>query len=197
MKTWLYHPSTPPTYSYHKATSAYTAAIQLYARSGQLPTRDNMKRKSRIESDESILCRLGCEEIETVQHVFVECDAYKIWREEAGHALKTVVEERLKNQDMGDEQITYILSKAKSFFQNGKDLWPLGDSQYYLGYVPNLRPLLPRMENENRIARERMVHGIYCDWHNASIRLASRIFGDFQRRVAKHWDERNGKDRKE
>jgi hypothetical protein len=36
--TWLYHQPNPPTYIYHKATSAYTAAVQLYARSGQLAT---------------------------------------------------------------------------------------------------------------------------------------------------------------
>ena len=35
MTTWLYHKPNPPPYVYHKATSAYTAAIQLYARSGQ------------------------------------------------------------------------------------------------------------------------------------------------------------------
>jgi len=39
---------------------------------------------------------------------------------------------------------------------------------------------------------ERLVHGIYSDWHNTSVRLASRIFGELQRRVTRAWDEGRG-----
>lgn len=62
----------------------------------------------------------------------------------------------------------------------GKDLWPLGESQYYLGHVPSLRLLFPGTENERKVAH----------WYNASIKLASRFSGDLQRKVARHWDER-------
>ena len=34
MATWLYHKPNPPPFVYHRATSTYTAAVQLYARSG-------------------------------------------------------------------------------------------------------------------------------------------------------------------
>jgi hypothetical protein len=43
MTTWLYHTPNPPPFIYDKATSAYTAAIQLYARSGQLATAENVE----------------------------------------------------------------------------------------------------------------------------------------------------------
>jgi hypothetical protein len=42
MSTWLYDPNSPPPWLYTKASSAYTALVQLYARSGQLPTADGM-----------------------------------------------------------------------------------------------------------------------------------------------------------
>jgi hypothetical protein len=45
MTTWLYHQPNPPTYIYHKATSAYTAAVQLYARSGQLATAEKVEER--------------------------------------------------------------------------------------------------------------------------------------------------------
>jgi hypothetical protein len=38
MTTWLYDSNPPPPWVYTKATSAYTALVQLYTRSGQLPT---------------------------------------------------------------------------------------------------------------------------------------------------------------
>jgi len=197
MKSWLYHRSTPPTYVYHKATSAYTATVQLYARSGQLPTAENMRRKGVLQRDEEVLCRLGCDEIETLEHVFVECREFDEWRKEAGMSLEGKIREKLKTWDIGEERITNILSKAKFFFQNRKELWPLGDSQYYLGHVPKIEPLMPIRKEETRLERERIIYGIYCEWHNASIRLASRIFGEIQRKAARHWDERGGEKKRE
>jgi hypothetical protein len=45
MALWLYDPHPLPAYPYVKATSAYSAAVQWYARSGQLPTADGMRTK--------------------------------------------------------------------------------------------------------------------------------------------------------
>lgn len=135
-----------------------------------------------------------------MQHIFVDSKVYTTWRTEAGNTPENTIGERLKNQDMGDEQITNILTKAKCFFKDGKELWPLGDFQYYLGHVLNLRRLIPQNGKSNESgSRETNSWDIFRlaqRPNNASIRLASRIFGDLQRKVAKHWDERGGEDRR-
>jgi hypothetical protein len=87
-------------------------------------------------------------------------------------SLEGKIWDKLRIRDIGGERITNILSKAKFFFQNEKGLWPLGDSQYYLGHVPKLEPLLPPTEEETRLEREQVIHGIFCEWHNTSVRLA-------------------------
>jgi hypothetical protein len=45
MATWLYDLWSQPLYPYTKASSAYSAMVQLYAHSGQLLTASNMKQK--------------------------------------------------------------------------------------------------------------------------------------------------------
>lgn len=47
----------------------------------------------------------------------------------------------------------------------------------------------------NHLMKERLIHGIYCDWHNAGVRLASRIFGELQRKITRVWEEKNGEGR--
>ncbi|KAF8157253.1 hypothetical protein B0H34DRAFT_798547 [Crassisporium funariophilum] len=62
MSNWIYNDTPPPEYSYLKATSAHSAAVQLYARSGQLATADTLKKRNKIDND---ICRLGCNETES------------------------------------------------------------------------------------------------------------------------------------
>jgi len=59
MAKWLYDPHPPPTYPYIRATAAYSAAVQWYARSGQLPTAVGMKEKGqgRIRDAEWVAMR--------------------------------------------------------------------------------------------------------------------------------------------
>ena len=57
MTTWIYDPRPHPPYPYTKASSAYSAMVQLYARSGQLPTASGMKQKGQTEQSG---CRYGC-----------------------------------------------------------------------------------------------------------------------------------------
>jgi hypothetical protein len=79
MATWLYDQQPPPTYPYMRVTSAYTALVQPYARSGQLPTAEGMVQKGQSE-DKS--CRMGCKAIEDMHHIFVNCPEYSKLREE-------------------------------------------------------------------------------------------------------------------
>ena len=61
------------------ATSAYTALVQLYARSGQLPMAEGMVQKGQGEDNS---CRMGCKAIEDMHHIFVVCPEYAKLREE-------------------------------------------------------------------------------------------------------------------
>src|SRR3984957_2464880 len=62
MATRLYDKRTPPT------SSAYTALIQLYARSGQLPMAEGMVQKGQSKDNR---CRVGCKAVEDMHHIFV------------------------------------------------------------------------------------------------------------------------------
>jgi len=136
-----------------------------------------------------VKCRLGCNE-ETTNHIFTHCEIFQQWREDAGNQLEKLIRERLNGMDVDEIERTRFLQKAKCFYTDDPELWPLVESHYYLGHVPKIRPRLTSLEKENRILRERIIHGIYCDWHNTSVRLAGRIFGELQRRAARHWNMR-------
>lgn len=51
MSTWAHDQSPPPDFPYLRATSAHSAAVQLYARSGQLPTADILKERGKLLHD--------------------------------------------------------------------------------------------------------------------------------------------------
>jgi len=85
---------------------------------------------------------------------------------------------------MDSQIVEEVLNKAESFYSHEKDIWPLRDSQYYLGLVPKLQKWIQE-EGLNCLATEHLIHGIYCDWHNMGVRLTSRIFGELQRNVTR------------
>jgi len=84
MSTWAHDQSSPPDYPYLRATSAYSIAIQLYARSGQLPTADLLKTRKQLVDD---TCRLCCGSCESVHHLFIYCPFYGLWQDEAAAAV--------------------------------------------------------------------------------------------------------------
>jgi hypothetical protein len=67
MLTWLYDLNPPPPWIYTKASSAYTALVQLYARSGQLATAEGMCQKKALTCR---TCRFGCPNTENPHHIF-------------------------------------------------------------------------------------------------------------------------------
>jgi hypothetical protein len=192
MSTWLYHTPNPPPFIYHKATSAYTAAIQLYARSGQLATAEKVEARQGDGNDGR--CRLGCREVEDEYHIFTVCPHFDTWRQDAGQQLRDTIAARLNQANVDIQHVEDISNKAESFYSYNRSTWPLGDSHYYLGLVPKVEKWI-QQAGLNHLTKERLIHGIYCDWHNAGVRLASRIFGELQKRVTRKWDERNGKGR--
>jgi hypothetical protein len=114
--------------------------------------------------------------------------------ERTGQALKKTLEERLSRAKIEGACKDSFLSKAEFFYVDDPVLWPLKESYFYLGHVPKLSNLLSQLlAGSNQIAGERTIHGVYYEWHKASVRLASRIFGEIQRRVTHSWDkERKG-----
>ncbi|KIJ89618.1 hypothetical protein K443DRAFT_126728, partial [Laccaria amethystina LaAM-08-1] len=68
MATWAHDQSSPPDFPYLRSPSAHLAAVQLYARSGQLPTADILVERGKMSNNR---CRLGCDDVEDMHHVFV------------------------------------------------------------------------------------------------------------------------------
>ncbi|KAJ6566379.1 hypothetical protein B0H19DRAFT_1351815 [Mycena capillaripes] len=146
MALHLYDPTPPPEWSYTHAYSAYSAIIQLYARSGQLPSADLLHSRGKLDTP---LCRVDCNAIEDMHHIIVECPRYAEWRTKA---------------------TTDLLRRAYSV--------------YYLGHIPRINALVPNTNN-NKIDHSRLIHHFASDWHTACIRLAGRIWGDWQREMSK------------
>jgi len=84
-----------------------------------------------------------------------------------------------------------VLKPAKSLFVDEPSIWPLQCTMFYLGQIPDLQQLIPLKAGMNAVETKRLMYHIASDWHTSSIRLAGRIFGDFQRRMAVLNDYRN------
>lgn len=182
MSTWLYDPNPPPAWIYTKASSAYTALVQLYARSGQLPSAEGMHQKNALLSRK---CRFGCPDTESPHHIFVICHRYSELRSNELASLITCVTSRLDDAAIEPLDQTLILDTAKFIFSDSDSVWPLQSTVFFLGQIPKIEPLLPILPTINHVNRSRLIHNIATDMHLASIRLASRIFGDLQKEMSK------------
>ena len=186
MATWIYEQRSPPPYLYQKATSAYSALLQLYARSGQLPIGTIMKDRG-VKDD--IRCRMGCEAIEDEHHLFIECQHFQDMRTSAGKDLQDGARRLCREKGIEEAQIDRLLTKVEFFYDDDPELWPLGNSRFYLGHVPPLAPWTNNVKCGTNSAQERFIYGLYSLFHTSSIRLAGRIFGEAQRKATKEWDE--------
>jgi hypothetical protein len=178
--TWVHDSNPPPEYPYSKATSAHSAAIQLYARSGQLATADILKKRNLIDDDQ---CRLGCAATESPRHIFLKCPQYETWRNETKDEVVRKTELKVETMEIKGPTKESLIRAAKSLFVDDELVWPLHASLYYLGQIPSIDNLL-KDSAMTAIQKLRIKSHISADWHTSSIRLAGRIFGDFQKRVA-------------
>ena len=180
MAQWLYETTSIPTYPYTRSPSAYSAAVQLYARSGQLPTADGLRRKNKRTSN---LCRLGCQAIEDEHHVFSVCPIFDAHRTEATKQVKVDTLKLLeKDKKLEELEKGKIMETAKSLFIDNSS-WPLKHTQYYLGHVPQIDHLI-LSSNLSWVDKDRLRRNLQNLWHSTAIRLAGRIWGDMQRRMA-------------
>ncbi|RDX51731.1 hypothetical protein OH76DRAFT_1331271, partial [Lentinus brumalis] len=122
----LYHECTPPLHPYTKASSAYSAVVQLYARSAQLDTA--LPRYERF-GDIAPWCRAGCDAVETAHHVFVVCPAYSRLRVEAQQALIRDVSEQFSAAETTPSKDA-ILRITTALFTDDPDIWPQFSSHY-------------------------------------------------------------------
>ena len=187
-----YNNRLKPAYPYLHAISSYSAVVQLYARSGQLPTKAtiaNRKRKTEDthtnDNNTDKFCRYGCNEIEMVNHIFVVCPKFKKWRNET---IKNI-DDRIKNTIItyGKDLLTplkdiVLIDKNISLlFTNSKTLWHLGISQFYLGHVPRIGDNFIPKNIPNKLTRNKLSRHIYNIIHHRSIMLSACIWGEVQR----------------
>ncbi|KAJ6469751.1 hypothetical protein C8R47DRAFT_766938 [Mycena vitilis] len=178
----LYDSKPPPEYSYTHAYSAYSAVVQLYARSGQLPTADTLYSRGKIPSPR---CRMGCDAIEDQHHIFVECPRYASWRNTTANELVTRTNDKLAEKGIEEIGRKDLLATVKSLFTDNESVWPLQYSVYFLGHIPKFDHKIPSVKDpDENMAAKRLAHHLAAEWHLTSIRLAGRIWGDWQRQMA-------------
>ncbi|KAK0457285.1 uncharacterized protein EV420DRAFT_1216962, partial [Desarmillaria tabescens] len=150
----------PPEHPYIRASSAYSAVVQLYARSAQL---DCAYTRFLRFGDMSPL----------FHHVFVVCPSFNHLRDEANEAIHTHTAQILHNADVPLSICVPLLHLVHRIFMDGNH-WPRHISQYYLGILPPLPSALTvkRSPFQSRRLQTRFLH----TWHSAAIRLAGRIW---------------------
>lgn len=111
-----------------------------------------------------------------------------MWRAEGSRQLVERTRKKLDEKGIEEAAQIGLLTAAKFLFSDNEHIWPLKYTFYYLGHIPPLDNLLPHIGVLDLIARERLLHHLAADWHLQAIRLAGRIFGDYQREMAKKND---------
>ncbi|KAJ7797464.1 hypothetical protein B0H14DRAFT_3548089 [Mycena olivaceomarginata] len=110
MLTWVHDTTPPPDYPYTHALSAHSAVIQLYARSGHLPTAETLESRAKLDS---CMCRLGCLAVESMHHIFVDCTLFAEWREEAANELVVRTTAKLAEAGIPGEQQQWIYKQPR------------------------------------------------------------------------------------
>ncbi|KAK7048603.1 hypothetical protein R3P38DRAFT_2870378 [Favolaschia claudopus] len=174
--TSLYDQHAPPDHPYTRAPSAYSAVVQLYARSQQLPTAFSQFRRS---FNSLPWCRMGCKQLETPHHIFVECPSFEAIRINhksaiAGHTRTLLDSSEGIFDDISRKRLTNV---AQNLLRDN-EVWPTGQSQYFLGLAPNLNTETAL----TTVAKTRVMTRLANTWHTEMIRVASRIWGELQRR---------------
>ncbi|KAJ7853588.1 hypothetical protein B0H13DRAFT_1642863 [Mycena leptocephala] len=183
----LYDPTPPHEFPYTHAFSVYSALVQLYAHSGQLPTTDLLYSRGHLTDPN---CRMGCAAIEDARHIFVDCARYTSWRAKASEELYMQACDKLVKQGFNLDDCVALLSQAKLLFSDDCSLWPLHYLTYFLGHVPRFTHLFPLNHDLPKLAFARLIHHLSAKWHTTSIRLAGRIWGNWQKETAVKLDVR-------
>ncbi|KAJ7615224.1 hypothetical protein DFH06DRAFT_1013473 [Mycena polygramma] len=129
-------------------------------------------------------CRMGCDAIEDQHHIFVECLRYASWRNTTANELVTRTNDKLAEKGIEKIGRRDLLATVKSLFTDNESVWPLQYSVYFLGHIPKFDHKIPSVKDpDENMADKRLAHHLAADWHLTSIRLAGRIWGDWQRQM--------------
>jgi hypothetical protein len=107
-------------------------------------------------------------------------------------SLVTSIKKKLDDAKVDLHDQTHIMDTAKFIFSDSKNVWLLQSSMYFLGQIPKLETLLPPLSMISPIDHSRLIHNLATDMHLVSAHLASRIYGDLQKEMAKRHDETYG-----
>ena len=91
------------------------------------------------KNTEDSRCRYGCEMMESMYHVFIVCEKFRVLREEVRCPILRKVEKRFNKFNVEESHVS-ALQEVANFFFCDSDIWPLQNLVYYLGQVPKLDP---------------------------------------------------------
>jgi hypothetical protein len=176
----LYDPHPPPEYHYSRARSAYSAVVQLYARSDQLDSA--MHLHARLRDGHQPWCRFGCVTLESAYHIFTQCPRFTPLRHDSSRDLSHSVAITLESSRSELSHHPRFRALLGSLFTDGS-VWPSTASLYYRGFLPPLAGLLDdaSLGHLTPLQRQRLLRRLANDCHAASIRLAGRIWGIVRR----------------
>ena len=135
----LYDTHPYPLHPYTRTSSSFSAVVQLYAHSSQLPT--NLTLATRFQ-DRLILCRFGCPSIEDIHHIFVHCPSFNTLRDEYSTLLISDTSRILRDTNLPPSIHSHVDCVTKHVFTDHSS-WPLASSRFYLGVLPPLTPDSP------------------------------------------------------
>ena len=165
----LYSTIPPPAYPYLKALTAFSAALQLYLRSGQLDCALTLANRH-FPVDSQPWCRFGCSALEDARHIFVVCPYLATVRHDHQTDVSLWTADLLLEAPLMQTCKHHVQALADSLFEDSL-LWPASRTYFYLGLIPQLPTtgLSP--------IQLRLIHRIGQEWHTRSIRLAARLWG--------------------
>jgi hypothetical protein len=180
----IYDTNPPPEHPYIRSFNSFSAAVQLYARSGQLDTPWVNFRRGIGGTGE---CDFGCNVPGTLHHIFAECYRFASWREESKNSilLKLKAHREKFAKETQDEEWDKLRNTAEYLFTDN-EVWPGGLTYYYLGHIPKVDELIPPGILTSA-KRNQLSCNVARDWHLASIWLAGRIWGEVGRMRRARW----------
>ncbi|KAG2118985.1 uncharacterized protein F5147DRAFT_767731 [Suillus discolor] len=166
----LYDLHAPPDHPYVRTPYAYSALVQLYARSRQL---DSASVRFARMGDISPWCQFGCECLETPHHLFVKCRRFAESRNKSSQEVVDTTSMLLFEAKTTVQTTDVYLHSARRLFVDDASVWPLRETRYYLGTVPAIQT----PDQISSVLATKIAHV----WHGASIRLAGQIWGMYKR----------------